>query len=512
MLKRKFWLQVTAVLAVLSLLVPVASAAPGAALTDCAQTYSVTAGDWLSKLADKYYGSVTAYWPIMASTNQKNLADNTYAHIDNADQIEVGQKLCIPAQADAQAFLKTFDPNKPWLLFGSGKSGQLVVGSWWTSGGEFAGLGKMFTMFKTANPQVEIVNAAVAGGAGTNFKGQLLTQLLGGVAPDVFQLHAGLEVALYDPGNLVVPVDDIYTANNLNSVFPKDLLTLLNYKGHMWGVPVNIHRANELWYNKADFTKAGIANAPASWDEFFADCAKLKAVNITCVSLGGKDGFELSHTMEVILVGTLGADGYRGLWTGATKWSDPRVTTALNNFVKYIGVANTDHDALGWANATDLVISGKAAMNIMGDWAVGEFISQNFADYGYAPAPGSAGIFDALSDSFALPAKAPNPANAKAWLTLVSTKAAQETFNPLKGSICARTDCNPALFNAYSQSAMKDWSSNALVPSLTHGAAAVPSWASKGFNDPVVLLASNGDVAKAQAALIASATAAGFPQ
>ena len=61
MLKKSFWLHVVAVLGVLMLLAPVASAAPGAALTDCSQTYSVTAGDWLSKLADKYYGSVTAY-------------------------------------------------------------------------------------------------------------------------------------------------------------------------------------------------------------------------------------------------------------------------------------------------------------------------------------------------------------------------------------------------------------------------------------------------------------------
>src|SRR5262249_4072887 len=153
---------------------------------------------------------ITAYWPIMAGTNQKNIEDKTYAHIDNADLIEVGWKLCLPSKADADAFLKTFDPNKPSALFGSGKKGQLVVGSWWTNGGEFAGLNEMFKQYKTANPDVEIVNATVAGGAGTNFKGQLLTQLLGGVAPDVFQLHAGLEADTYNPGTLIVPVDDIY--------------------------------------------------------------------------------------------------------------------------------------------------------------------------------------------------------------------------------------------------------------------------------------------------------------
>jgi glucose/mannose transport system substrate-binding protein len=117
-----------------------------------------------------------------------------------------------------------------------------------------------------------------------------------------------------------------------------------------------------------------------------------------------------------------------------------------------------------------------------------------------------------LSDSFALPAKAPNPDNAKAWLALAGSKAAQEAFNPAKGSTCARTDCNLALFNDYLKSAAADWSKNALVPSVTHGAAAKPAWATKGYHDAVILFAVSGDVAKAQAALVQAAKDAGVAQ
>jgi glucose/mannose transport system substrate-binding protein len=500
-------------LAVLLALVPAASAAPARAVA-CDQTYSVTAGDWLSKLSDKFLGSNTAYWAIMAQTNKKALEDSSYAKVANADQIEVGQKLCVPSQADATAFLANFDPNRASdiaKLFGSGAKGQLIVGSWWTSGGEYAGLNEMFKLYQAQNPDVEIVNAAIAGGAGTNFKGQLLSQLIGGVAPDTFQLHAGKEVALYSPGTYVVPLDDIYAAQGLEKVFPADLLTLLKYQGHYWGVPVNIHRANVLWYNKSLFAKAGITAAPASWDEFFADADKLKAAGIAPIALSAHDGYELNHTFETILLGTLGPDGYRGLWTGQTKWSDAKVTTALNTFKKYISYANPDYAALGWANAAALLDGGRAAMMINGDWENGEFIAAKFTDYGWAPIPGSAGSFDALSDSFALPAKAPDPDNAKAWIALAGSKAAQEKFNPLKGSICARTDCDPSLFNAYSQSAIKDWASNAIVPSMTHGAATVPDWL-KSYGDAVTLFATNGDVAAAQAALVKAASDAGVAQ
>ncbi len=509
----KKFVYVLLVAAMLLATIGTAAAAPNSAVT-CDQTYTVTAGDWLSKVADKFLGNVKAYWAIMWATNQKNAEDSSYAKVTNPDALEVGQKLCIPSQADAEAFLKDFDPTSATglaKLFPQGAKGRLIVASWWTNGGEFAGLNQMFEMFKKQNPDVEIVNAAVAGGAGTNFKGQLLSQLLGGVAPDVFQLHAGWEADTYNPGVLIVPVDDVYKRNNLESVFPATLLAMLKFKDHYWGVPVNIHRSNVLWYNKALLDKAGVT-PPTNWDEFFAAADKLKAAGIQPVALGGKDGFELQHTFEDILAGSMTADEYAGLWTGKTSWKSDKVTNALNTFKKYITYANADHDALTWAAATQLLIDGKAAFNIMGDWANGQFVSANFTDYGWAPVPGTKGTFVALSDSFALPAKAPDVANANLWLDLAGSKPAQEAFNKQKGSICARTDCDYSSFNAYLQSAAKDWTVDAIVPSVTHGAAATPSWATKGYADAIVLFATTGDVAAAQAALVQAATDAGFAQ
>jgi glucose/mannose transport system substrate-binding protein len=77
-----------------------------------------------------------------------------------------------------------------------------------------------------------------------------------------------------------------------------------------------------------------------------------------------------------------------------------------------------------------------------------------------------------LSDSFGLPKGAKNRQNTINWLKLVGSKEGQDTFNPLKGSIAARLDSDPAKYNAYGQSAMKDWQSNRIVGSLVHGAVA----------------------------------------
>lgn len=71
----------------------------------CETDVTVQADDWLSKLADKFYGDPLAFPAIAEATNQKAATDDSYADIANVDIIEVGWKLCIPSGADAEALL-----------------------------------------------------------------------------------------------------------------------------------------------------------------------------------------------------------------------------------------------------------------------------------------------------------------------------------------------------------------------------------------------------------------------
>jgi len=82
------------IILILSALAGLMQAAPAAA--EGGQDYVVQADDWLSKLADKFYGDPLAYVLIVEATNQRAAADNGYAFIENPDRIEIGQKLFIP--------------------------------------------------------------------------------------------------------------------------------------------------------------------------------------------------------------------------------------------------------------------------------------------------------------------------------------------------------------------------------------------------------------------------------
>lgn len=443
---------------------------------------------------------------IMRATNSKALVDATFYRISRLDEvIPAGAKLFIPEKTWAQAFLAVWDPNRVEDLFGGGK---LVVGSWWTAGGEAEGLEALFSLYRDAYPDVVIVNATVAGGAGFVFKAVLKPRLIAGDPPDTFQLHAGLEVEGYSPEVYLRPLDDLYAIFGWDKVFPPDLLELMLYKGHYWGVPVNIHRSNVLWYSKEIFARYDL-KPPANWEEFFQICEFLKGQGIVPITLANAGGWEAPHLFETILASTLTPEEYRGLWTGATPWTHPGVTKALEILKKILDYVNADYSAHTWDTVLEYIAAGRGAMNIMGDWAMGWFMAKG-VDVGWAPVPGTQGVFVALSDTFAFPKRAPNPINVIGWLEVCGSKAGQIAFNMRKGSIPARTDITPeekAQFNPYLQSCMEDWARDAIVPSVMHGAAAPESWV-VDFKDAINLFLVTRDVAGTQAALVAAAKAA----
>ena len=62
------------------------------------EAYIVQPGDWLMKIAEKFYGDTAAYRVIVEATNAKAAEDASFAVIDNPSLIRVEQKLWIPAQ------------------------------------------------------------------------------------------------------------------------------------------------------------------------------------------------------------------------------------------------------------------------------------------------------------------------------------------------------------------------------------------------------------------------------
>ena len=220
------------------------------------------------------------------------------------------------------------------------KGGNKVeVFSWWTGGGEAAGLDAMIKVFKAEYPDIEFVNAAVAGGAGTNARAVLATRLQAGDPPDSWQGHAGQElIGTYVAGSQIEPLNDLYEAEGWLDVMPETLIPLISNDGNIYSVPVNIHRANVLWYNPKVLADNGVA-VPTTMEEWFAAMDTLKAAGVTPLALG--EQWTKLHLLETVLLGSLGADKYNGLWDGSTDWASADVKAALENYVKVLGYTNS---------------------------------------------------------------------------------------------------------------------------------------------------------------------------
>ncbi len=361
--------------------------------------------------------------------------------------------------------------------------GNLEIFSWW-AGDEAPALDALLKAFSTKNPDVKVTNSTVAGGSGVAAKAVLKTRMLGGNPPDSFQVHAGQElIGTWVVANRMESLTSLYKSEGWDKKFPADLITLLSYKGDIWSVPVNIHRSNVLWYIPDKIKEWGV-EVPKTWDDFLKTCTALKAKNVTPLALG--PNWTAMHLFENVLLAQLGVDDYRNLWAGKLKWTDAKVKAAWTLYGKVLDCTNKDAASLGdWIPAAQLVLDGKAAFEVMGDWWSGWATSVKKLEpgkgFGWAPAPGTQGVFIMLSDSFGLPKGAPNKDNALAWLKLLGSVEGQDAFNPLKGSIPARIDAdvkNAKLYNAYLQSSAADWAKDKLVGSLAHGAAAPESFSS----------------------------------
>ena len=352
-------------------------------------------------------------------------------------------------------------------------SGELEIFSWW-AGDEGPALEALIKMYEAKYPEVKVVNATITGGSGINAKAVLKTRMLGGNPPDSFQVHAGQElIGTWVTSDRMEDLTSLYKEEGWMEIFPKDLIKLIGTDSGIWSVPVNIHRSNVLWYIPANLKKWGV-EAPKTWDDFLKIAPKLKEQGVTPLSLGAN--WTANHLWESVATASLGADKWDALWSGELAWTSADVVKAWELFGKILEYTNEDADSLSWQQATDMVVNGQAAFNIMGDWAAG-YMSTTLklepkTGFGWEASPGTEGVFIFLADSFGLPKGAPHEANTIAWLKLLGSKEGSDAFNPLKGSISARLDSDLSVYNEYSKSAAADFAEARIVGSLAHGVAA----------------------------------------
>lgn len=335
------------------------------------------------------------------------------------------------------------------LPLGAANATDLEVTHWWTSGGEAAAVAEFAKAFDaTGNKWVD---GAIAGG-GSTARPIMISRITGGDPMGATQFNHGRQAQELVEAGLMRDLSDVAEKGNWKEVIkPASLLESCTFEGKIYCVPVNIHSWQWLWLNNEVFQKAGVA-VPTNWNEFVAAGPKLKEAGIHPLALGGQ-AWQANGLFDTLLLALGGKELHETVYVNkdAEAAAGPEVakifTAAAEARELSIGTNVQD-----WNQATNMVITGKAAGQVMGDWAQGEFqIAGKVAGKDYSCLPGL-GVSDYITtggDAFYFPVLDSEEGTA-AQAALAEVLVAPETqvaFNLKKGSLPIRGDVDLATAN-----------------------------------------------------------------
>ncbi|KQU76840.1 sugar ABC transporter substrate-binding protein [Rhizobacter sp. Root16D2] len=332
---------------------------------------------------------------------------------------------------------------------------------WWTSGGESAAIKEFANAYKAAGGTW--VDSAVAGA--DNARAAAINRIVGGNPPTAAQFNTSKQFHDIVAEGKLADMDEVAAKEGWDKILPQPVLNTVKVKGHYYAVPVNVHMPAWFWYSKAAFAKAGIKDEPKTIDEFFADLDKLKAAGLVPLALGGQSWQE-RITFNAVLAHVGGPEMFLKFYRdkdSALVTSEPfkKVLATFKRLHNYVDAGSPGRN---WNDATAMVISGKAGVQIMGDWAKGEFQAANQTagkEFGCFPGFGPKSPYIVAGDVFVFP-KTTNADAIKAQKLLATTMtspAAQVAFNNKKGSIPIRTDVDTSKMDICAQAGvaiMKD--------------------------------------------------------
>lgn len=207
------------------------------------------------------------------------------------------------------------------------------------------------------------------------YKQKLQTALGSPQAPDVFFNWGGGNLAQYVHAGDVVDLTDLLDSNpDWKAKFLPSVLNTAKIDGKYYGVPMEGVQPVFLFLNKAVMTKAGIASAPATWNDLLTDVDKMKAAGLSNpIALAGTQSWTELMWLEYLLDRVGGPQKFADIVAGKSgAWSDPAVITALTMIQQLVdrGAFGTNYSAINYDNhgTEALFTTGKSGMQLMGSW------------------------------------------------------------------------------------------------------------------------------------------------
>ncbi|WP_170480813.1 ABC transporter substrate-binding protein [Ruegeria arenilitoris] len=342
---------------------------------------------------------------------------------------------------------------------------ELEVMHWWTSGGEAAAVKEFADAFNASGNTW--VDAAIAGGEAA--RAVMVSRLTGGDPMGAFQFNHGRQAEELIEAGLLRDITDIAEAEGWKDIVnPSTLLDACTVDGRIYCAPVNIHSWQWIWLSHKAYEDAGLP-VPTNWEEFVASAPKLQEAGKLPLALG-QQGWQQRGLFNVLFAALVSNDVFMSVY------GDKNVEIAGGEDVAAVFKAAETARAMAaestvqnWNDATNLVITGQAGGQVMGDWAQGEFaMAEQVAgeDYSCLPGLGMTELLSTGGDAFYFPVLE-DEAQVAAQTELAKLMLKPETqvaFNLKKGSLPVRGDIDLSTANDCMQKGLKLLSEGALLP------------------------------------------------
>jgi multiple sugar transport system substrate-binding protein len=303
----------------------------------------------------------------------------------------------------------------------------------------------VISKFEAAHPDIKVKwNVFDHEGYKTSIKNFLTAE-----SPDIAAWYAGNRMAPFVKAGLFEPVDDVWADNGLNEAMASTAPSM-TIDGKKWGVPYTYYQWG-IYYRKDIFAEMGI-EPPKTWAEFLAACAKLKEGGVTPITIGTKYLWTAAGVFDYLNLRTNGYDVHNDLTAGKIKYTDPRIQAVFDKWEELVrpGYFIENHATMSWQEALAPMVQGKAAMYVMGNFAVAPLREAGLTDdqleFMQFPeiTPGVPMAEEAPTDTFHIPANARNKADAKTFLAFLAHADTQTEVNKILGQLPANKNSQVA--------------------------------------------------------------------
>jgi len=308
-----------------------------------------------------------------------------------------------------------------------------------------AAMEQIIADFEAANPDIDIQLQ--------NFDHEgyktAIRNFLSADAPDLANWYAGNRMAPFVNSGQFMDVSDVWEEHGLKDSLASALPSM-TIDGKQWGVPYTYYQWG-IYYNKSAYEQVG-ASVPETWDEFLANCALFKEAGIDCVTTGTKALWPGAGIFDYMNLRTNGYEFHMDLANGEVEWTDDRVRATFAEWAKLVepGYITANHAALDWQDAASLLVQGKAANYVMGNFAVAVFKEGGMTNdtLGFLPFPtinpDVPRAEEAPTDTVHIPSGATNVDDAKAFLAYLAGADAQTKINAAMGQLPINKDAEVA--------------------------------------------------------------------